>query len=226
MNFQSYYEPYCSSWLKFGGAIISLKIAASLSKDSIIAPIISAAYHAHNLYAEYQYNKSLEAELTVEIKGEIHTVKASPTYFNWYTAYNALFAVSQIIQISFCKARQDLHTLEQYAQQYARGDVDFVDGQQRISELHKVLLPIIGGIYAALVCKLISLQDDYLQYNFTDMKTGMSISPEEMEYVKVLDVKYINAQDEKYSESPIDDPMICDHTDEFEVDHPVMAAAD
>jgi len=172
MDFQTTYTPYCSSWLKLFGVYILKDIARThagiyariitgdpkevayiiKSASHLTGLIISAAYHAHNLYAEYSYNQSLEAELTVEVKGESRIVKASPNYFNWYTGYNALFLAA-------------------------------------IAGLGKDKFYFTS----AIICKLISLKDNNVQYNFTDMKTGMSISPEVMtEYMEISNVNYPN----------------------------------
>lgn len=60
---------------------------------------ISTSCFIHNLYAQYQHNKSLEAQLKVEIDGEVKTINASPNYFDAYTTYNILETVASLNNI-------------------------------------------------------------------------------------------------------------------------------
>lgn len=101
------YQTYNSSWLKFLGALSFSKfffdIATYLTVEghrisivdlnapfierfpAILGSTIIFGYHAHNLYAQYQHNKSLEFTFHTHNGTE---VIAKPNYFDIYSAYN------------------------------------------------------------------------------------------------------------------------------------------
>ncbi len=171
MNFNAKYEAYNSSWGKFLGlALLPYGVVRALlpTKDCPIAGLtitqvdyqatfiqklpslifqgILTSYFIHNLYAQYQHNKSLEAQLKVEIDGEVKTINASPNYFDAYTTYNILNTVTMLCQII---------------------GLGLSSGQ-----LFSVsVFPLLAGVIA----KLVSLGSNYQEYNLTD-ESGHSIS--------------------------------------------------
>lgn len=171
MNFNTKYEAYNSSWGEFlglallpsivGNALLPKKdypITEDIIKQldfqvtfiqklpSLISLGIPISYVIHNLYAQYQHNKSLEAQLKVEIDGEVKTINASPNYFDAYTTYNILNTVAVLCQIiGLGLSSEKLFCVSGFP-------------------------ALAGGI-----AKLVSLGSDYQEYNFTD-ESGHSIS--------------------------------------------------
>ena len=176
MNFQTKYEAYNSSWEKFLGLVLLPtmvdKKVKSFTQNSngftaklptLICLGIPTSYFIHNLYAQYQHNKSLEAQLKVEIGGEVKTINASPNYFDAYTIYNMLATVRSLSNI--------------------------IDIGVNSKELRTVF--VITGVVAG-ISKLVSLGSDYQEYNFRD-ENGNSIPPEVVAWGNVLDVEYLNS---------------------------------
>ncbi len=112
-------------------------------------PLGFLGYFGHNLYTQYQHNKSLEKELKIITDdGEIKTIKAFRNYFDIHTAYN-ISGVSAVIGFT---------TFLRFGIKF------FVD--------KALSLGIMTGIsgWVALGAKTAHLfTDDYLDYNFTDI---------------------------------------------------------
>ena len=187
MNIRYSYTPYCSSWIKFLSAFYLRKLILEWYIDYyesyplIVHRIPLVLYYADNLYSEYKYNQSLEAELSVEMQGEIHTIKASPSYFNWYTTYNAA------------------------------GALRLASGRGAVYHGHSLLWSLgVSSLLWSLgkICKLISLKDKYKEYKLIDLDTGTEIASKDMEYLNILDIKYINNPQE-----------VIDHQDEVSYDN-------
>lgn len=89
MSIQTKYKAYNASWGKFLGFVGVYSIADTASKytfgsplkqdttginnspSTIIPHMIMGSYFAHNLYAQYQHNKSQEKQINVNIDGVI-----------------------------------------------------------------------------------------------------------------------------------------------------------
>jgi hypothetical protein len=188
------YQSYNGSWIKFfapfflSSALVTkeknpitgklevrdFNLDESLSEKLPYLTLILGflGYFGHNLYAQYQHNKSLEKELKVITDdGEIKTIKASPNYFDIYTTYNISGACASIGLTTFL----------------GFGTKFFIEKASSLG-LITVLISSISS-FLALGAKTKHLfTDDYLDYNFTDIETGKEISHEEMEYVKVIEI--------------------------------------
>jgi hypothetical protein len=194
MNIKYSYTPYCSSWKKYLTVLAAHHIFYFLNEEgSSSVRIPSVLYSAHNLYSEYKYNQSLEAVLKVEINGETHTIKASPSYFNWYTGYNAT-KLAESIGLAY----------------YGCNDI--------IIAFRKSPIPLLVSSLGD-ICKLISLKDNYKEYKFIDVDTGKEISSKYMQHLNILDIKYVNNPQEIIDHQ---DEITCYHSNDVQLDNHVI----
>jgi hypothetical protein len=77
---QEGYKTYNSFTSKFLAAFATTKICDA----SWLMPV----YFAHNLYAQYNYNKSCEGTMKLTTESKVIELIAKPTYFDAFTAYN------------------------------------------------------------------------------------------------------------------------------------------
>jgi len=190
MIFETKYEAYNASWLKsLGINVLPLIIGFTLlphtdgnsrinphtNKPALIhvfsAPLlqklpgllflgVSGGSFIHNLYEQYQHNKSLEKKLTVEIGGEVKEITASPNYFDAYTVYNICSAGIMLTQIAGI----------------AIGD--------KMLFFASFLLGI-----AVQISGIVSYFNSHQDYNFTD-QNGNAVSAEEIAHSEILNIEH------------------------------------
>lgn len=174
MNIQTKYKAYNASFEKcfgfyFGGGVVSLlnllfetpqKKGIWSTKIDIDAPFLSklltiseflicASYFAHNLYAQYQYNKSEEKQISVNIAGVAKVIDISPQYFDSYSMYHLLGFISCTMGVGSLIL----------SSQTGFDSVDI-------------------GIVGCAICKLLSLCSSYNDLTFTDHETSEILSHE------------------------------------------------
>ena len=170
MIFETKYEAYNSSWEKF--IVWDLlyctvqNTCKLLTSRSSIHFLIAGSYFIHNLYEQYQHNKSLEKKLTVETGGEVKEITASPNYFDAYTYYN----ISAVITMG-------IMTHGVYNNSTSAKDWLSLAGFTFIME-------VVFKVYSAFT-SFTSNQ----KYNFTD-QNGNSVSAEELFCAEILSFEH------------------------------------